>query len=234
MIWWYFDIFTNELSLFSTQLTLYRHSNSNELKKDSIHVWKCQKFAKSCCRPTFSQRSKTSNKIPLCTWVYFGERPYHFPSEIILASFSWHTTHHCLTIRPQAKKERLMNCSFFKKLVTSSRGQGFWDTLLLKVIMDSRLVFFSSTSDSRSSRERAKKVVVSFLVLQRQSHPFKNDKNRISSDVNTRFCCNDRSCLEPQSPRCSSEVVAVVKKEEKRVVPCFFESSVVSLRSQGW
>ena len=32
-----FDIFTNELSLFSNQLTLLRHRNSIELKIDSIH-----------------------------------------------------------------------------------------------------------------------------------------------------------------------------------------------------
>ena len=56
----FFDIFSNKLSLISIQLTLLRHRNSIELKKDSIFWWKCQKFAKSRCRPTFSLRNKTS------------------------------------------------------------------------------------------------------------------------------------------------------------------------------
>ena len=51
---------------FQTQLSFCAFIKSNELKKDSIHVWKCQKFAKSRCRPTFSKWNKTSGNIPLC------------------------------------------------------------------------------------------------------------------------------------------------------------------------
>ena len=32
---------------------------------------KCQKFAKSSCRPTFSQRNKTLKNIPLCNFQRF-------------------------------------------------------------------------------------------------------------------------------------------------------------------
>ena len=66
MILQIFDIFTNEFSLFSTQLTLYRLKNSIGLKKDWNHVRKCQKFAKSSCWPMFSQRNKILQNIPLC------------------------------------------------------------------------------------------------------------------------------------------------------------------------
>ena len=51
---------SHDFSLFSTQLTLNRPKNSIGLKKDWIHVRKCQKFANSSCRPMFSQRIKTS------------------------------------------------------------------------------------------------------------------------------------------------------------------------------
>ena len=60
VIFKFFYIFTNELSLFSIQLTLLKQRNSIELKKDLIHWWKCQKFAKSCCRLTVSLRNKMS------------------------------------------------------------------------------------------------------------------------------------------------------------------------------
>ena len=63
-----FEIFPNEWSLFSIQLTLLRHRNSIGLKKDLILWWKCQKFAKSRCRSTFSQWNKTSGNIPLWNW----------------------------------------------------------------------------------------------------------------------------------------------------------------------
>ena len=61
-----FDKMTHDFSLFSTQLTLFRPKSSIGLKKDGIHVRKCQKFAKSHCRPTFLQRNKTSGNIRLC------------------------------------------------------------------------------------------------------------------------------------------------------------------------
>ena len=61
-----FDIFSHDFSLFSTRLTLFRHKNSIGLKKDWIHVRKCQKCSKSSCRLMFSQRNKTLQKIPLC------------------------------------------------------------------------------------------------------------------------------------------------------------------------
>ena len=35
------------------------------MKKDSIHVRKRQKLAKSCCRSTFSQRNKNMQNVPL-------------------------------------------------------------------------------------------------------------------------------------------------------------------------
>ena len=57
-----FDIFSHEWSLFSTQLSFYAFIKSTELKKDSIHWWKCQKFAKSRYRPTFSQRKQNLRK----------------------------------------------------------------------------------------------------------------------------------------------------------------------------
>ena len=60
-----FHIFSHDFSLFSTQLTLFRPKNSIGLKKDWIHVRKCQKFAKSSCRPMFSQQNKTLENIPL-------------------------------------------------------------------------------------------------------------------------------------------------------------------------
>ena len=60
VIWHIFDIFTKKLSLFSTQLSFYALRKSIGLKKDSIHVWKCQKFAKSRCRPMFLQQNTTS------------------------------------------------------------------------------------------------------------------------------------------------------------------------------
>ena len=62
-----FDIFSHDFSLFSTQLTLFRSKSSIGLKKDWIHVRKCQKFAKSSCRPMFSQQNKTLQNIPLCS-----------------------------------------------------------------------------------------------------------------------------------------------------------------------
>ena len=62
MILQIFDIFTHELSLFSTHLTWQRHKNSTELKKDSIHWWKCQKTPKSRCRPTFRLRKQNRRK----------------------------------------------------------------------------------------------------------------------------------------------------------------------------
>ena len=66
MIWQIFDNFSHDFSLFSTQLTLFSPKNSIGVKKDWIHVRKGQKFANSRCRPTFSQRNKTSGNIPLC------------------------------------------------------------------------------------------------------------------------------------------------------------------------
>ena len=63
-----FLTFSHMISVFfSTQLTLFRPKNSIGLKKDSIHVRKCQKFAKSSYRPMFSQQNKTLGNIPLCT-----------------------------------------------------------------------------------------------------------------------------------------------------------------------
>ena len=59
VIWQILDIFTNELSLFFNTIAflvcLLRQKKSTELKKDSIQWWKCQKYAKSLGRPTFSQ-----------------------------------------------------------------------------------------------------------------------------------------------------------------------------------
>ena len=65
-----FDIFLNDLSLFSTQFTLFRPKNSIGLKKDWSHVRKCQIFAKSFCRPMFSQRNKTWENISLCNETF--------------------------------------------------------------------------------------------------------------------------------------------------------------------
>ena len=66
MILHIFDIFSHDFSHFSTQLTLFRPKNSIGLKKDWNHVRNCQKFAKSSCRPMFSQRNKTLQNLPLC------------------------------------------------------------------------------------------------------------------------------------------------------------------------
>ena len=68
-----FGHFHQWIESFSTLLTLLRLNNSIGLKKDWNHVRKCQKFAKSCCRPTFSQRNKTLENIPLC-FLDFEER----------------------------------------------------------------------------------------------------------------------------------------------------------------
>ena len=42
-------------------------------------------------------------------------------------------------------------------------------------------------SKAEPSQSTAKKQTMS----NQKSHPFKDDKNRIMTDVNTRFCCND-------------------------------------------
>ncbi len=69
MIWQIFDIFSHEYSLFANQLRFWAQIKSIGLKKDRIHLRKCQKFAKYSCRPTFSQRNKTLGNIP--QWPYF-------------------------------------------------------------------------------------------------------------------------------------------------------------------
>ena len=62
----------------SIQLTFLRHRNSIELKKDSIHWWKCQKIAKSRCRPTFSKRNKTSPTKWFCSFLTFSRMNWVF------------------------------------------------------------------------------------------------------------------------------------------------------------
>ena len=65
---------SHDFSLFPTQLTLFRPKNSIGLKNNWIYVRKCQKFAKSRCRPTFSQWNKTSGNIPL--WNHLDLVPF--------------------------------------------------------------------------------------------------------------------------------------------------------------
>ena len=54
---------------FSTQLSSYALLKSIGLKRDSIHGWKCQKFAKSRCRPTFSQRANEFLCLIKVNWI---------------------------------------------------------------------------------------------------------------------------------------------------------------------
>ena len=74
------------------------------MKKVSIHFWKCQKFAKSRCRPTFLQRNKTSGNIPLCK----GKKVLSFHLLKNISTLALHNNYgHCALVLSQLKHKRI-------------------------------------------------------------------------------------------------------------------------------
>ena len=58
MIWQIFDIFSHEFNRYSSQLTLFRPKNSIGLRKDWIHVRKCQNLRNHLVGRRFHNESK--------------------------------------------------------------------------------------------------------------------------------------------------------------------------------
>ena len=97
---------------FSTQLTLFSPKSSIGLKKDWIHVRKCEKFPKSSCRSMFSHQNKTLGNIPL--WK--GTNPVSKISD-----FFWVITQN--TILPWSYGRRLLH--IFSLLQSSKKFMVF-------------------------------------------------------------------------------------------------------------